>query len=341
MRVESDDRERKLLVALQRGIPIVTRPFVALGAELGFTELEVLERINRLFDSGTARRFGAVFDSRSLGYGSTLCAVDVPDSDLERTAALLAPNTGVTHCYQREGRPNLWFTLTAQAARMREELAALAAALAPMELRDLPALRRFKVEVVLDAPAPDAADGSAVGAMSTDVAPACREFSEREKAVVRALQGSVPVVAAPFEAVAEQMDEDPVWLLALVTHWKRSGALRRIGVILRHREAGFSANGMCVWQVAEPDIERVGITLAAAPEVTHCYQRPAFPGFPYNMFAMVHARETDAAQAIFRRLAESIGLSNGRMLTSVREFKKSSPVFFCEGFAGDVGEFDE
>ena len=112
--------------------------------------------------------------------------------------------------------------------------------------------------------------------------------------------------------------------------WKQAGVLRRIGFILRHRAAGFIANGMCVWPVADVDVVRAGRILAAAAEVTHCYERPSSPSVPFNLYAMIHAREQATAVKIFRRLSRQAALSGGRMLISSREFKKSSPVFFLD-----------
>ena len=105
--------DARLLVILQQGLPIDARPFARIGEGLGLSEEAVLARVRSLFESGVARRFGAVFESRNLGYLSTLCAVDVPAGDLEAAAARIAPHPGITHCYEREGHPNLWFTMTA------------------------------------------------------------------------------------------------------------------------------------------------------------------------------------------------------------------------------------
>ena len=68
--------------------------------------------------------------------------------------------------------------------------------------------------------------------------------------------------------------------------------------------------------------------MARSPHVTHCYERPCFPAFPFNLYAMIHAKSREEAIGIFKQLG--VGLADGRMLWSVREFKKSSPVFFCE-----------
>ena len=322
------DRKGSLLLALQRGVPLCARPFAELARRLGMSEQDVLQAVHALFERGVARRFGAVFDSRRLGYGSTLCAAEVPAGELERAADRLAPHTGITHCYEREGRPNLWFTVTAPAARLREQVDAFADDLTPCPLLDLPALRRFKVEVVLDAPGRKAAAGNAAPAADDDTQPL--DWPEPARAVVRALQGNLAVSPEPFAAVAGELGRDPRELLALLADWKQHGVLRRVAIILRHREAGFRANGMCVWRVPEDQVERAGRRLAACPEVTHCYQRPCPASFPFNLFAMVHARERPEAERIFHSLSARAALEPGRMLMSVREFKKSSPVFFCE-----------
>ncbi len=323
--------QQDLLIALQRGVALVRHPWSAMAMALGIPEAEVLRATQELFERGVARRFGAVFDSRHLGYGSTLCAVDVPLADLERVAALLHPHPGITHCYEREGRPNLWFTMTAQSDRLEDELRKVGAALNPHQILNLPAVRRFKVEVVLDAVEDDTA-GGVIGEVLPDAGKQALSpcFTDREKALIRKIQGNLPLTGAPFASVAQELEWDQDDLLRQLAAWKQAGILRRIGCILRHRAAGFVSNGMCVWPVAEADVVRAGRALAANPEVTHCYERPSSPAFPFNLFAMIHAREQGAAEKTFHRLSERAALSGGRMLISTREFKKSSPVFFCE-----------
>lgn len=322
--------KQALLTALQRGVPLVRRPWAAIARTLGMKEAEVLQAARNLFERGVARRFGAVFDSRHLGYASTLCAADVPLRDIERVAALLQPHPGITHCYEREGRPNLWFTLTAPAGRLDAELRRITKAIKPYKPFNLPAIRRFKVEVVLGAADDD------VGPVRGEVLPDAldgdipHKFSAREKTMIRKIQGNLQVAKEPFTSVAQELKWDQDELLRRLASWKQAGILRRIGFILRHRVAGFVANGMCVWPVVEADVVRAGRLLADSPEVSHCYERPSSPAFPFNLFAMIHAREQGAAEGAFRRLSERAGLSGGRMLISSREFKKSSPVFFLE-----------
>ena len=94
--------DQELLAALQRGIPIAPAPFAHLAEELGCNEADVIDFVAHCRAKGIVRRFGAVFDTRRLGYRSALCAVHVPPDALDAMAAKLTPLRGVTHCYVRE-----------------------------------------------------------------------------------------------------------------------------------------------------------------------------------------------------------------------------------------------
>ena len=274
-----------------------------------------------------ARRFGAVFDSHSLGYESTLCAVEIPAAELDAAVARIAAHSGITHCYEREGHPNLWFTMTALAADLKSELARIAAALGnTYEVLNLPALQKFKIEAVFG----QKGDTTPTVARGAD-GPPCAPLPERERTIVRRLQANITVSADPFGNLAQELGYAPAELLALLKRWQQAGIIRRIGLVLRHRQLGFSANSMCVWAVAAGQIATAGASLAKSPHVTHCYERPCFPAFPYNLYAMIHAKSREEAIGIFQQLGHDAGLANGRMLWSVREFKKASPMFF-EGY---------
>lgn len=327
MTLDADSVDARLLVALQKGLPIDPRPFARIGRLLGLDEESVLARIRVLFETGLARRFGAVMDSRSLGYESTLCAAGVPADALEAAVARIVPHPGITHCYEREGHPNLWFTMTAPAAELTRELERVAAALGPYPVLHLPALRKFKVEAVFGQNEDDPPPDSPAPSQSN---PPALPITERERQVIRLLQASLVVTEDPFSQLAGEVGYDPADLLALLKRWEQAGVIRRIGLVLRHRELGFAANSMCVWTVPVARIEAAGKSMARSSHVTHCYERPSCTAFPYNLYAMIYAKTREEAIDIFERLGSEAGLPEGRMLWSVREFKKSSPVFFCE-----------
>lgn len=319
--------DSRLLVSLQAGLPFVRRPFASIGDDLGLSEAAVLEQVHTLFRTGIARRFGAVFESQSLGYKSTLCAAEIPAGDLESAAARITPHPGITHCYEREGHPNLWFTMTAPSDELKQELQRVSAALGGYGLLDLPALQKFKIEAVFgrEETTPSPRSGQIADALRP-AAP----LAERERLVVRRLQANIAVAEDPFGLLASEIGFDQAELLDLLNRWKAGGVIRRIGLVLRHGKLGFSANSMCVWAVAPDRITAAGNSLALSPHVTHCYERPSYAAFPYNLYAMIHAKSREEAIGIFERLGADAGLAGGRMLWSLREFKKSSPVFFCE-----------
>jgi len=320
----------ELLLALQRGLPLVPRPFAALGERLGLGETAVLDCVTGMIQSGTARRLGAVFDSRSLGYVSTLCAADVPPAKLAEVAARLTPHAGITHCYEREGRPNLWFTLTAPKEQMATERARIAAVLNPHELLDLPSVRTFKIEAVFDTRSIDGHADPQKSQVRVRHLYQPRALEMRERTVVRRFQDSIPLVPEPFTVLGNELGWATKDLLALLAQWRESGILRRIGLIVRHRELGFAANGMGVWLVDPLHTAEAGRVLAGFPEVTHCYERGLHALFPFNLFAMIHAGSRDDLYRLWERMTATAGLKAGQLLVSAREFKKSSPRFFEE-----------
>lgn len=321
--------EGRWLAELQRGIPLCARPFEALARELGCAESDLLDFVGRCRAAGLVRRFGAVFDTRRLGYRSVLCAAAVPPLALDDAAAKITPFRGVTHCYLREpleaaaSLPNLWFTLSYPADVFDAMADEIRARLAPHVVAFLPATRRYKVDVVF---------GAATRAREENTDDGTAPLSARDRAAVAALQGDTEVRPDYFAALAERAGMREWDLLSLLELWQRRGRLKRIGLLLAHRTAGYVANGMCCWRV-EGDTIGAGRALAARDEVTHCYERPLAEGFPYNLFAMVHATSPEEAHAqhaaLHRVLAAELGSEPATvMLLSTKEYKKTSMTFF-------------
>ena len=324
-------------VALQRGIPLEPRPFVALARSVGLSEDDLLSEIARLRGEGKVRRFGAVFDARRMGWRSSLCAASVPPKDIERVAAELVPISGVTHCYERVPHdsprdasdsavaprvPNLWFTLASPSDCFGAAFMDVEYRLHPHFVRELSALRRFKVDVVFGVESRERDENVECG----------MPLAPEELSVVRALQGDTEARPDYFAAIAEKAGTTEWKLLATLEMWRRSGRLKRIGLLLAHRKAGWTHNGMCCWRFDGPDATAVGRALAARVEVTHCYERPKSSEFPYNLFAMIHCRSAEEADSAFASLDETVADAAGArlahaMLVSTREFKKTSLVF--------------
>ena len=317
----------ELRALLQQGIPLCKRPFAALADEAGCDEADVIGFLEDCREQGLVRRFGAVFDTRRLGYRSALCAAAIPPSELDDIAARITSLSGVTHCYLREPShpspftiPNLWFTLSYPAdifAAMADEVAAR---LRPHEVHVLPATKRYKVDVVF---------GAATRARDESVEDDMPPITSSDRAIIGALQGDTEIRPDYFAVLAAKLGMNEWDLLSTLEMWRRCGRLKRIGLLLAHRNAGWTANGMCCWRI-DGDTTEAGRALAACDEVTHCYERPEAPAFPFNLFAMIHARSPEEASTTFARLEESCQLSAGTMLISTREYKKTSMTFFAK-----------
>ena len=155
-------------------------------------------------------------------------------------------------------------------------------------------------------------------------------MSEMDKRVIQVLQGDIPLARCPYALLAAKagMEEDA--FLERVRALKDSGCLRRIGAVLQHRRVGFTANALCVWEVPAARLDEVGAAVSKEAAVSHCYERQAAPGWPYNFYAMLHATSREECDATARRLAAENGLGEAKMFYSVKEWKKASMKYFTE-----------
>jgi DNA-binding Lrp family transcriptional regulator len=150
MTSELDPKDSVLLRTIQESFPLVERPFQDIARRIGWTEEEVISGVRVLTDSGLIRKLGAVLNPRNMGYVSTLAAVDVPDENLDVAASVINEYSSVTHNYQREGSPNLWFTMTEpDRSTLEEHLAEIEKKIGLPVLR-MPVTKMFKIGVKLD-----------------------------------------------------------------------------------------------------------------------------------------------------------------------------------------------
>jgi siroheme decarboxylase len=143
-----DEADKNILNEIQSGFPIMSRPFRKIAARVGLTEEDVIERLRRLKGRGIIRRIGANFHSSSLDFISTLCAAKVPAEKLERFVRVVNRYPGVTHNYLRTHAYNVWFTFIAKDMdEIERALSEIAEETGVEEIRNLPALRMFKIKV--------------------------------------------------------------------------------------------------------------------------------------------------------------------------------------------------
>jgi len=324
-----DALDRALLEQMQIAFPLVPRPFAALGEGLKVDESEVLARVSHLEETGIIRQIGAIFDTRRLGYHSTLVAFHTPDNALAEVAAQVSAHPGVSHNYARPHHYNLWFTLAVPPGRQVEaEVHRLARQTGVDDWLNLPALRVFKIRTHFGL----GASAGYPGAVPRDrTTPQSRDLLPADIPYVRALQGDLPLVSRPFAGLAERSGLSEAALLDRARELEAAGIMRRFGAVLRHRRVGYVANGMACWVVPEPRVEAVGRLAARYAQVSHCYQRPAYPPrWPYTLFTMIHGRTRAKVEAIVGQIAGEAELDRFEVLYSSREFKKERIRYFEE-----------
>jgi siroheme decarboxylase len=153
-------------------------------------------------------------------------------------------------------------------------------------------------------------------------------WTELEKTLIGELTGDLEIIPQPFLPLAERLGLSHRRLLGMIRRLKRDDVIRRFGATLRHRNSGFEANAMAVWQVPEDRIEPIGRTIAAFREVTHCYQRKPHPDWPYNLYTMIHAATEARCREVAQTISRSVGLEDYRLLFSHRELKKTTMRYF-------------
>jgi DNA-binding Lrp family transcriptional regulator len=329
-----EDLDRRLLNLMQGSFPIAPRPYRHV-AELGeMTEQEAMRRVRRLLDQRIVRQVTPIFDTRALGYSSMLVAAKVDAEHPHRAAEVINAHPGVSHNYLRNHEFNLWFTIATEPDSqlgLEGTLEVLAREAGAESVRQLPTLKLFKIRMDLEMEGDTAALATAAEvAEPIELDP--QPYDELDIAVIRALQGDMPVVEEPYADAAAEVGLSQDRFLDHLTGMRERGLLRRVAAILYHRRAGFSANGMGVWQVPDEQILDIGRRMAAVRGISHCYQRPTYEDWPYSVFTMAHGRSKEECDAVLDAIAEQTGIHERATLYSSTEFKKIRLLYFTEDF---------
>jgi DNA-binding Lrp family transcriptional regulator len=253
---------------------------------------------------GIVRRFGPVLNPRLLG-ASTLAALAVPADRFDDVAKLVNEYPQVTHNYRRDHEWNMWFVLTARSADKRDEILEAIESRSGCDLLDLPRLTEYATDLTFPVAGSDQfgqdADRAEVRPVESDETG--RDLTDLEASILLEIQNGMPLSATPYRDVADSLGVDVTTLIGTVADLLEDGFIKRIGFVVDHRVTGFRANAMVAWDVPDEQLDAVGRAVGALPYVTKCYHRPRRPAqdWPYNLFTMIHARESTAVDD---RLAE-------------------------------------
>ena len=318
---DNDQRDRELLGALQGEIPLVSTPFAVLGQMLDMSEKEVIKRTERLKREGIVRQISAHFDLRALGYKSCLVAARVKPERVDEAAAVINAHPGVTQNYKRNNDFNLWFTVAVAPSSklgLDRTVEILGEEAECDVVRPLPTLKLFKTT---------AGEGE-MHVMETETQHDFAPLTAPEIEAVRLLQRDLPLQPRPFDAVARAAGIPADELLSAAKAMQKRNQIRRFGAIVPSRKPGFVATAMGVWVVPQEKADEYGVKLSQSRAVSHCYLRPTYNDWPYNLYTTVHGRSVDECESIINDLAIDTGLSVKQALYPTKEYKKVRINFF-------------
>jgi siroheme decarboxylase len=326
------DLDKRLLNLMQGKFPLAERPYQHVAAAAGITEEEALATVARLLDERIIRQVTPIFDTRALGYSSMLVAAKVDPENPWRAATIINAHPGVSHNYLRNHEFNIWFTIATEPGSklgLEGTLEVLAREAGAESVRQLPTLKLFKIRMDLEMEGgTDALAKAAEAVEPAETEP--QPYDEFDQAVIRALQGDMPIISEPYAPAAAELGIEQAQLLEHLQGMQERRLLRRVAAILFHRRAGFSANGMGVWKVPDERITEIGTRMAAFRGISHCYQRPTYADWPYSVFTMAHGRSKEECDAILDSIAADTGIDERATLYSSTEFKKIRLLYFTE-----------
>ncbi len=155
-------------------------------------------------------------------------------------------------------------------------------------------------------------------------------FSSLDISIIRKMQEDLPLVPQPYKEIAEELGIAENELINKIKEFLSKGIIRRFGTTLNHRNVGFKANGMVVWKVPDERIKDVSKIMILFSQISHCYQRPVFPGWPYNIFTMVHGENKQECEKIVKEISNAVNINEYNILYSTDELKKVSMKYFVE-----------
>jgi len=320
----------ELLSTIQKNFPLSPRPFAIIAKELNRDEKSILQQIKENKENKIIRQISPIFDTKRLGYSSSLISFKVKREDIDRAVEVINSHPGVSHNYEREHTFNIWFTLAVapdSLLGLRKTVEILASEANAIDFIILPTLKLFKIAVKLNTTGKDAKKESVLKPKRKNI-----ELTPFHRKVIALSQHDIPIVSEPFKEIVKELGISYDDFFKILNDLKEAGVMRRFAGILNHRKAGFNANAMVVWDIDENKGEEMGKKAAEFSAVSHCYLRPKYPNWPYNLFTMVHGKTPEETNGIIKEIASEIEHFSRRPLYSTREFKKVRIQYFTPNF---------
>jgi len=322
--------KQEILSRIQKKFPLVAKPFKAIADELDMTEAEVLSILQEEKANNIIRQTSAIFDTKRLGYTSSLVAFKIAPEKIDAAVEIINSHPGISHNYERNHDFNIWFTLAVapdSKLGLEKTLEILAKATEAEDYIMLPTLKLFKISVKLNTTGKDDKKEKVKKVKHTEI-----EMTPLHHEVIKRAQYDIAMESEPFKKIIDDLEISYERFFAILVELQEAGIMRRFASILNHRKAGFNANAMVVWDVDADNGEKIGEAAAAFSAVSHCYLRPKYANWPFNLFTMVHGKTTEETNGIIAEMSKEIESKSHMPLYSSREFKKVRIEYFTPAF---------
>ncbi len=322
--------KQEILSRIQKKFPLVAKPFKAIADELNMSEDEVLAILQVEKKNNVIRQTSAIFDTKRLGYKSSLVAFKIAQEKIDDAVKIINSHPGISHNYERNHDFNIWFTLAVapdSKLGLEKTLKILAKLTDAEDYIMLPTLKLFKISVKLNTTGKDDKKEKVNKVKHTEI-----ELTPLHHQIIKKAQYDIEMISEPFKKITKELDIDYDTFFNILIELQEAGIMRRFASILNHRKAGFNANAMVVWDVDETNGEVIGEKAAAFSAVSHCYLRPKYDNWPYNLFTMVHGKTTEETNGIIAEMEKEIESKSHMPLYSSREFKKVRIEYFTLAF---------
>jgi DNA-binding Lrp family transcriptional regulator len=321
----------EILLKIQKNFPLVAKPFEVLANELNITENEVIQVLQDAKDNNIIRQTSAIFDTKKLGYQSSLVAFEIDDDKIDDAVKILNSHPGISHNYERNHSFNIWFTMAVAPDSnlgLEQTIKILAQLTKANDYIILPTLKLFKIAVKLDTTNKEEKKEKVKKRVFKEL-----ELTPYHYEIIKLLQEDIEFKSEPFKFIIEKLNISYEELFTIMSDFIESGVMRRFASILNHRRAGFNANAMVVWDIDEKNAIEIGEEAASFSAVSHCYLRPKYENWKYNLFTMIHGKTDIDTQNTIDSISKSIKYKSNMPLYSSREFKKTRISYFSDEFS--------
>lgn len=314
------DTQIRLIDGWQRGFPLDPKPYARIAMGLGVSELSVLGMLSELSRKGILSRVGAVVAPNTAG-ASTLAAMAVPADRLDEVAGQVNAEPGVNHNYEREHHFNLWFVVTGRDRQAIDDAIKRIENQTSLDVLDLPLRTAYHID--LGFPLGNGEPVRRAPKASGNRTNGCGRICSDDLVLLQSLENGLPIGPRPYAEIANRIGKAEEYVIERLQTLVERGVIKRLGLVVRHRELGYTANAMVVWDIGDDRVDEVGETFAAIPFVTLCYKRDRHrPQWPYNLFCMIHGRDRATVQAQIEDLRTRAGNPPMDVLFSRRRFRQ-------------------